>query len=95
MKKLTSMIKKVMLGTMTATMLMATSAGASAATKTTVTAEPVQATITLNDRPAATVQMTKIHLKRTSAKQLSTQVQTAVDASALNLDQKHKDSQLK
>lgn len=95
MKKLTTMIKKVMLGTMTATLLMATSAGASAATKTTVTTEPIQATVSFNERPVTTLQFTKVHLKRTSAKQLSTQVQTAVNASALTLDQQRRNSQLK
>ncbi|QMU08962.1 hypothetical protein [Levilactobacillus suantsaii] len=95
MTKVTQKMKKLLLGTMTVTMLLATSAGASAATKTTVSAEPVQATVVFPTQATTTVQFTKVHLKRTSAKQLSTQVQTAVNASALNLDQRHRASQLK
>lgn len=95
MTKFNKMMKKALLGTMTATMLLATSAGASAATKTTVTVEPVQSTVTLNDRPVGTVQFNKIHLKRTSTKAIAQQVQTTVDASALNLDQRHRNQQLK
>lgn len=94
MTKLNNMMKKVLLGTMTVTTLLATSAGASAATRTTVTVEPVQTTIALNDRPVE-VQFNKIHLKRTSTKEIANQVQTTVDASALNLDKRHQDSQLK
>ncbi|GEO67808.1 hypothetical protein [Levilactobacillus spicheri] len=95
MTKLNNVFKKVLLGTMTVTTLMATSAGASAATRTTVTAEPVQATVTLDQRPVATMQFNRIHLKRTSTKAIANQVQTTVDASALNLDQQHRDQQLK
>lgn len=65
------------------------------ATRTTVTAEPVQATVTLDQRPVATMQFNRIHLKRTSTKAIANQVQTTVDASALNLDQQHRDQQLK
>ncbi|WP_407885584.1 hypothetical protein [Levilactobacillus sp. N40-8-2] len=97
MTKIKSMMTKVMLGAMTVTTLLATSAGASAATVTTTsTATPaIRTTVQLDSRPAATIQPMKIHLKRVTTKQVANQVQTVVDASALNLDQKHSDSQLK
>lgn len=99
MTKIKSMMTKVMLGAMTVTTLMATSAGASAAIRpTTGVAAPEikQTTITFNARPATELHLTKIKLnKRVTTKQISSQVQTAVDASALSLDQKHQDSQLK
>ncbi|WP_341780251.1 hypothetical protein [Levilactobacillus sp. HBUAS70063] len=96
MTKIKTMMTKVMLGAMTVTTLLATSAGASAATVTTTTAAPtIRTTVQLNSRPVADIQVTKIHLKPVTTKKISSQVQTAVDASALNLDQKHSDSQLK
>lgn len=95
MMKMTKMMKRVMLGTMTVTTLLATSAGASAATVTTTPVDPVQTTVTLKHRPANQLGMTKIHLKRTNTTQIANQVQTTVDASALNLDQQHRDQQLK
>ena len=97
MTKMKTMMTKVMLGAMTVTTLLATSAGASAATTTTTTAPApvVRTTVQLKSRPAAEIQVTKIHLKPVTTKKISSQVQTAVDANALNLDQKHSDSQLK
>jgi len=97
MTKIKSMITKVMLGAMTVTTLLATSAGASAATVTTTnTAAPaVRTTVQLDSRPAAPIHPMKIHLKRVTTKRIASQVQTVVDASALNLDQKHSDDQLK
>lgn len=88
---------KVILGAMTVTTLLATSAGASAATVTTTnTAAPaVRTTVQLDSRPAAPIHPMKIHLKRVTTKRIASQVQTVVDASALNLDQKHSDDQLK
>jgi len=95
MTNMTKLMKKLLLGTMTVTTLLATSAGASAATRTTATIEPVQATVSLDRRPVGEVQFNRIHLKRTSSKQIASRVQTTVDASALNLDQRHRDQQLK
>lgn len=99
MTKIKSMMTKVMLGAMTVTTLMATSAGASAATNTTTTVAAPQierTTVTLTPQANTELQVVKIKFhKPTTTKQISSQVQTAVDASALNLDQKHSDSQLK
>jgi len=98
MLKIKKMMSKLVLGAMTVTTLLATSAGASAATKTTVTATPVNPAVTavvnLKTRPAGDFQLTKIHLKRVTSKEISSQVQTNIDASALSLDQKHQASQL-
>ncbi|MGQ4559759.1 hypothetical protein ACUIJQ_10855 [Levilactobacillus hammesii] len=95
MTKIKTMMTKVMLGAMTLTTLLATSAGASAATVTTPATPVVQTTVQLKSRPNTELQITKIHLKPVTTKKISSQVQTAVDASALNLDQKHSDDQLK
>lgn len=96
MTKLKTLMTKVMLGAMTVTTLLATSAGASAATKTTTTPAPVvQTTVQLAAHPETEIQFTKIRLKPVTTKKISSQVQTAVDASALNLDQRHQDSQLR
>ncbi|MCT4487315.1 hypothetical protein [Levilactobacillus parabrevis] len=97
MTKIKAMMTKVILGAMTVTTLLATSAGASAATVTTTnTAAPaVRTTVQLDSRPAAPIHPMKIHLKRVTTKRIASQVQTVVDASALNLDQKHSDDQLK
>ncbi|MCI1553390.1 MAG: hypothetical protein LKH74_05635 [Levilactobacillus sp.] len=99
MTKVKTMMTKALLGAMTVTTLLATSAGASAAVKpATAAAAPTieRTTITLNPRPNTEVQVIKIRLKKpTTTKQLSQQVQTNVDASALSLDQRHTDSQLK
>lgn len=98
MTKIKSMVTKLMLGAMTITTLMATSAGASAATTTSKATAPemtVSTTIKLGTRANTEIQPTKIHLKRVTTKAISNQVQTAVDASALNLDQQHRDQQLK
>jgi len=98
MSKLKSMMTKVMLGAMTVTTLMATSAGASAATTTVSTPAPAvtETSITLKQQAQPEIHPTTIKLhKHVSTSQISSQVQTAVDASALNLDQQHHDSQLK
>lgn len=98
MTKMKSMVTKLMLGAMTITTLMATSAGASATTTTSKATAPemtVSTTIKLGTRANTEIQPTKIHLKRVTTKAISNQVQTAVDASALNLDQQHRDQQLK
>lgn len=99
MTKAKTMMTKVLLGAMTLATVAATSAGASAATNPAmaVAAPKIErTTITLKPRPNTEVQVIKIRLKKpTTTKQLSKQVQTNVDASALNLDQKHTDSQLK
>lgn len=99
MTKVKTMMTKMMLGVMTVTTLLATSAGASAATHATASATAPQierTTITFNPRPDATVQVTKVKLhKPTTAKQVSSQVQTTVDASALTLDQRHSNRQVK
>ncbi|WP_125580321.1 hypothetical protein [Levilactobacillus cerevisiae] len=99
MTKAKSMMTKVMLGAMTVTTLMATSAGASAATTATATATAPRierTTIQFSAQPNTEVQVIKIKLhKPTTTKQISNQVQTAVDASALNLNQQHSDRQLK
>ncbi|WP_057877777.1 MULTISPECIES: hypothetical protein [Levilactobacillus] len=97
MTKIKTMMTKVMLVAMTVTTLLATSAGASAATKTTTSdnAPEIRTSIQLSDRPNAGIQPAKIHLQRVTTKKISSQVQTAVNASALNLDNKHDDRQLK
>ncbi|WP_203637565.1 hypothetical protein [Levilactobacillus wangkuiensis] len=99
MIKVKAMMTKVMLGAMTVATLLGTSAGASAATTATATATAPRVertTIQFNPQPDTTVQVVKIKLhKPTTTKQISNQVQTAVDASALNLDRQHTDSQLK
>ncbi|WP_367295557.1 hypothetical protein [Levilactobacillus yonginensis] len=99
MTKIKSMMTKVMLGAMTVTTLLATSAGASAATTSTVAvATPrldVDTTVEIGSRPNAEIQPTKIRLKRVTTKAISSQVQTVIDASALNLDNRHTESQLK
>jgi len=98
MLKIKKMMSKLVLGAMTVTTLLATSAGASAATTATVTATPVNpavtATVKLKAQPVGELQPTKIHLKRVTTKQISSEVQTNIDASALSLDQKHQTSQL-
>lgn len=97
MTKIKTMMTKVMLGAMTVTTLLATSAGASAATKAPVgdNAPEIRTSIQLRERPNAGIQPAKIHLQRITTKKISSQVQTAVNASALNLDNKHDDRQLK
>ena len=95
MTKFSKRVKTLVVGLMTVSTVMATSAGASAATKTTAHIEPVQATVTLNQQPVAQVEFNRIHLRRTSTKQIAQQVQTTVDASALNLDQQHRQQFLK
>ncbi|MBU7538599.1 hypothetical protein ACN50C_00540 [Levilactobacillus brevis] len=98
MTKVKAMVTKMMLGAMTVATLMATSAGASAATVTSNVTAPEMAVVTtvkLDTHANTEIQPTKIHLKRVTTKAISNQVQTAVDASALNLDQQHRDRQLK
>ncbi|MFC6290323.1 hypothetical protein [Levilactobacillus angrenensis] len=97
MTNLKTMMTKVMLSAMTVTTLLATSAGASAATTTTTPAPAVvQPTVTLKKQAQPEIRPTTIKLhKRVTTTQISSQVQTAVDASALNLDQQHHDGQLK
>jgi len=99
MIKVKAMITKVMLGAMSVATLLGTSVGASAATTTTAAATAPRVertTIQFNTRPDTTVQVVKIKLhKPTTTKQISNQVQTAVDASALNLDRQRTASQLK
>lgn len=97
MSKIKSMMTKVMLGAMTVTTLMATSAGASAATRVSTPAPAVAETsisLTQQAQPEIQPMTIKLH-KHVTSSQISNQVQTAVDASALNLNQQHHDSQLK
>jgi len=98
MRKIKAMMTKVMLGAMTVTTLVATSAGAAAATTQVSTPAPAVAetSISLKRQAQPEIQPTTIKLhKHVTSSQISSQVQTAVDASALNLDQQHHDSQLK
>ncbi|TGD19847.1 hypothetical protein [Levilactobacillus suantsaiihabitans] len=96
MTNLKTMMTKVMLGAMTVTTLLATSAGASAATTTTPAPAVAQPTVTLKKQAQPEIRPTTIKLhKHVTTTQISSQVQTAVDASALNLDQQHHDGQLK
>lgn len=98
MRNLKTTLTKLLLSTMAVTTLLATSAGASAATKSVSTPAPAvaQPTIALNQaaQPEIKPQTIKLH-KRVTTSQISNQVQTVVDASALNLNQQHHDSQLK